>query len=178
MADDYASAQVPPAASGLVPLLSPVQRRVAGFALALFAFIAAGALLVGLALLGVILLGVFANVLWPLVTAGIMALVLLPLVLLLENRLRIRRIVAVAVIYGAFLLAATGLLVTVIPPALSQLLDLIAFLPALWERLLTQGQQHYPEWIASGQRYLANPAIKNAVENLLGEGRALLAQAV
>ncbi|NDG50045.1 MAG: AI-2E family transporter, partial [Rhodospirillales bacterium] len=109
---------------------------------------------------------------------GIMALVLLPLVLLLENRLRIRRIVAVAVIYGAFLLAATGLLVTVIPPALSQLLDLIAFLPALWERLLTQGQQHYPEWIASGQRYLANPAIKNAVENLLGEGRALLAQAV
>ena len=177
MADDPASAQVPPA-NGLAPLLSPVQRRVAGFALALFAFIAAGALLAGLALLGVFLLGVFSNVLWPLVSAGILALVLLPLVLLLEKRLRIRRIVAVAVIYGGFLLAATGLLVTVIPPAVSQLLDFIAFLPALWERALAQGELHYPDWVASGQRYLANPAIKHAVENLLGEGRALLAQAV
>lgn len=178
MADDPASAQIPPAAGGLVPLLSPVQRRVAGFALALFAFIAAGALLAGLALLGVVLLGVFANVLWPLVTAGIMALVLLPLVLLLEKRLRIRRIIAVAVIYGGFLLAATALIVTVIPPAVSQLLDLISFLPALWERALAQGQLHYPEWVASGQRYLTNPTIKNAVEHMLGEGRALLAQAV
>ena len=160
------------------PLLSPAQRRIAGFAIGLFASIAAGSLLAGLALLGVFLLGVFSGVLWPLVSAGIMALVLMPLVHLLESRLRVGRVSAVVTIYGAFLLAATGLVVTVVPPAVSQLLDFISFLPALWERALGYGRDHYPQWVEAAQRYLANPTIKQAVENLASEARGLVAHAV
>ncbi|MCX6937044.1 MAG: AI-2E family transporter [Verrucomicrobia bacterium] len=160
------------------PLLSPTQRRIAGFALGLFATIAAGALMVGLALLGVFLLGVFSGVLWPLVTAGIMALVLMPLVHLLESRLRVGRVSAVVTIYGAFLLAATGLFVTVVPPAVSQLLDFITFLPALWERALSYGRDHYPQWVETAQRYLENPDIKAAVKNLVNEARGLATHAV
>ena len=160
------------------PLLSPVQRRVAGFALALFAFIASGTLLIGLAMVGVYLLGHFSGVLWPLATAGIMALVLLPLVHILERRLHVRRVFAVVIIYGGFLIAVTGLLVAVVPPAISQLLDFITFIPALWERAVAYGDTHYPEWVKAAERYLANPTIKQAVENLIGEAKGLVAHAV
>ncbi|MCU0794112.1 MAG: AI-2E family transporter [Opitutaceae bacterium] len=178
MADASDSSNAQPATRAEAPLLSPVQRRIAGFALGLFAFIAAGALLVGLGLVGVFLLGYFSGVLWPLITAGIMALVLLPLVHLLESRLKISRIFAVVVIYGAFLVAATGLVVVVVPPAVSQLLDFISFLPALWERAVAYGETNYPQWVEAAQRYLANPTIKQAVENLLAEARGMAALAV
>lgn len=160
------------------PLLSPVQRRIAGFALGLFAFIAAGALMVGLGLVGVFLLGHFSGVLWPLVTAGIMALVLMPLVHILEDRLKISRVFAVVIIYGAFLVAATGLIVVVVPPAISQLLDFVAFLPDLWQRAIEYGELHYPRWIEVAQGYLANPKIKPAVDKLVGEASGMAALAV
>ena len=66
--------------------------------------------------------------------AGIMALILMPLVHLLERHLRFSRLAAVITIFGAFLVVGTGFAVAVIPPAVSQLLDFITFLPTLWER--------------------------------------------
>lgn len=124
-------------------------------------------------MVGVFLLGYFSNVLWPLVTAGILALVLLPLVHLLQTRLKVRRIIAVVVIYGAFLIAGSGLLVAVVPPAISQLLDFIEFIPALWERAIEYSQLNYPEWVKTAEGYLANPSIKAAVENLASEAKNL-----
>lgn len=178
MADAPVPENAPPADSASAPLLSPTQRRVAGFALSLFAFVAAGALMVGLGFLGIFLIGLFSGVLWPLVTAGIMALVLMPLVLLLERKLRFTRVAAVISIYGAFLCVATGLAVTVVPPAISQLLDFISFMPALWERAIAYGEQNYPQWVETAQRYLANPKIKEAVDKLLAEAQDLTAYAI
>jgi predicted PurR-regulated permease PerM len=184
MVDASASPPAPPvpnaadSASGLAPLLSPLQRRVAGFALGLFAFIAAGALLIGLAFVGVYLLGVFSGVLWPLVTAGIMALILLPFVHLLERRLKIRRLAAVIVIYGAFILAVSGLLIAVVPSALKQLLELITYVPVLWQKAVTHVETNYPDWVKSAEVYLANPTIKGAVESLLSEARNLASLAI
>ncbi len=177
MADANAPAPDQPGATA-APLLSPVQRRIAGFALSLFAFTAAGAIMVGLALVGVFLLGYFSNVLWPLATAGILALVLLPLVQLLERKLKIRRVIAVVVIYGAFLLVLTAMIVAIVPPAVSQLLGFISFLPDLWTRALEYVQTNYPQWVKIAQDYLSNPTIKQAVENLMGEARGLAAHAV
>jgi len=178
MADAPVPENAPPADGASAPLLSPTQRRIAGFALGLFAFIAAGALMVGLAFLGVFLIGMFSGVLWPLVTAGIMALVLMPLVLLLERKLRFSRLAAVISIFGAFLVVLTGLGVTIVPPAISQLLDFIGFIPALWERAVAYGEQNYPQWVEAAQRYLANPTIKNAVQKLMSEAQGVVAHAV
>lgn len=163
---------------GDAPLLSPLQRRIAGFALGLCAFVASGTLMVGLGFVGVLLLGHFSGVLWPLITAGIMALVLMPLVHLLERRLSVSRILAVIVIYGAFLIAATALLVMVVPPAVSQLLDFIAFIPELWRRALEYGQANYPDWVETVKGYLANPQVKQAVEKLISEAQGLAVHAV
>jgi predicted PurR-regulated permease PerM len=159
-------------------LLTPTQLRLVGFALAFLALVVSGYLIVKLIGGAISLLAFFSGVLWPLATAGIMALVLLPLVHLLETRLKLGRVAAVAVIYGAFLVAVTGMLVVVIPPVISQLLDFIAFLPALWERAINYGEVHYPQWVETAQRYLANPTIKNGLENLLNEARGLASHAI
>ncbi len=178
MADAPVPENAPPADGASAPLLSPTQRRIAGFALGLFAFIAAGALMVGLAFLGVFLIGMFSGVLWPLVSAGIMALVLMPLVLLLERKLRFTRLSSVISIFGAFLLVLTALGVTIVPPAVSQLLDFIGFIPALWERAVAYGEQNYPQWVEAAQRYLANPTIKNAVQKLMADAQGLVSHAI
>lgn len=155
-----------------------MQMRLVGFALAFLAAAVSGYLIIRIIDKTLGLVGFFSGVLWPLVAAGIMALVLMPLVQVLERRLRFSRLAAVIAIFGAMLVVVTGLAVTVVPPAISQLLDFITFLPALWERAVAYGQSHYPQWIEAAERYLANPKIKSAFDNLVEEAKGLTAYAV
>lgn len=137
------------------PLLTPPQRRVVGFALTLLAALGSVALLVG----AVIVLGraisFFSSVLWPLAIAGVLALILRPLVEVLEQRLRLRRLTAVVVLYGAVVLALTGLLIAVLPPLIDQAVNFISYLPTLWENTLAYFRQHFPQWLDLIQRQLA-----------------------
>jgi predicted PurR-regulated permease PerM len=73
-------------------LLSPSQRRMVGFALGLFALVGTIALLVGVFMVLSFLVGHFSGVLWPLAVAGIMALIMRPVVELLEQRLKLKRL--------------------------------------------------------------------------------------
>ncbi len=163
----------PPAA-----LFSPTQQRLVGFALAFLAVVVSGYLIIRLVAGAVGLLAFFSGVIWPLATAGVLALVLLPLVHLVERRLRLRRVAAVILIYGAFLIALTGLLVAVVPPVVSQSLDFIAFLPELWTRAVYYATANYPQWVEMAERYLANPTLKAMLTNLAGELQSFVAEAV
>jgi predicted PurR-regulated permease PerM len=178
MADAPVPENVPPAESAPAPLLSPTQRRIAGFALTFLALAVSGWLIIKLIGGTLDLVAFFSGVLWPLITAGVMALVLMPLVILLERKMRFSRLAAVIAIFGLFLVVVTGLAVLVVPPAISQLLDFIGFLPALWERAVAYGEQNYPHWVETAQRYLANPTIKNAVNRLMEEAQGLATHAV
>lgn len=160
------------------PLFTPTQVRLVGFALAFLAVVVSGYLTIRIVDKTLGLVGFFSGVLWPLLTAGIMALILMPLVLLLERRLRFSRLSSVITIFGAFLIVGTGMAVAVIPPAVSQLLDFIAFLPDLWNSALTYINAHYPQWVETSQRYLENPRIREAVDKLLNEAQSLTVYAV
>lgn len=168
----------PVPASERPPLFTPTQVRLVGFALAFLAVVVSGYLGIRIIDKTLGLVSFFSGVLWPLITAGIMALILMPLVVLLERNLRFSRLSAVITIFGAFLVVGTGMAVAVIPPAVSQLLDFVAFLPDLWERALIYIQDHYPRWVEAAERYMANPKIKEAVDNLLVEAQGLTVYAV
>lgn len=158
-------------------LFSPTQQRMVGFALAFLALVISGYLIVRLVAGAVGLLAFFSGVIWPLATAGVLALVLLPLVVVVERRLKVRRVVAVIMIYGCFLVGLTGLLVAVVPPVVSQSLDFIAFLPELWTRAVAFAATNYPQWVEMAERYLANPTLKAMVTNLAGELQSFAAEA-
>lgn len=158
--------------------LTDRQRSVVGFALTLLALLATVALFViTLVLLGR-LAGFFSGVIWPLATAGVIALILRPVVELLERRLSHRRLAAVIVLFGVFLIAVWGALLLIVPPLINQLLNLIAYLPTFWQTATEYVQRNYPEWIAVIQRQLDHPTIRQVFDNLILEFNHLFAHAM
>jgi predicted PurR-regulated permease PerM len=159
-------------------LLSASQRKLVGFALSLVAVaviilvLCAGVLALGR------LLSHFSSVLWPLIVSGIMALILRPCVDYFEHRLKLRRLSAVLLLYGLFLLLCAGLMIALIPPLITQVLDLIAYVPTLWHNASEYVSRHYPDWVAFAKRQYQNPEVQKAVSSLLSQAEGLLAHAL
>src|SRR4051812_23877405 len=156
------------------PLLTPAQRRLVGFALSFAAFCAIGWLLF-VVLSGVArFIAVFSGVIWPLAVAGILALLMRPVVTFFERKLKVKRPVAVILLYIVFLLLVAGLLVTFLPALVGQLLEFIAYLPTLWQKTVAWGELHFPEWLAAVRPYLANPTVKVALDGLAQQAQDFL----
>jgi predicted PurR-regulated permease PerM len=154
-------------------LLGPTQRKIVAVALTL-----AAALLIVLLLALLVFglsraLGFFSSVLWPLAVAGIVACILQPIVGLLERRLHVGRLAAVAILYGAFVLALAGLVVSVTPVAVSQTAEFAGTVPELWAQASDYAQKHYPEWIAYGRERMQNPAVRQFVDGLAEQAKGL-----
>ena len=160
--------------SDSTPLLNPTQRKLVGFALGFAAFCAIGWLLYIL-LAGVARFsGYFSGVIWPLAVAGILALVLRPVVTVFEQRLKVNRPVAVVLLYLVFVLFLTGLLITFVPAVVTQIIEFVAYLPELWQKTVGWAELHYPEWLAAIRPYLENPTIKAALEGLTQQAQNFL----
>ncbi len=144
-----------------------------GFSLGLVALVVIITLLVGVFMVLSFLVGKFAGVLWPLAMAGIIALIMRPVVELLERKLKLRRVGAVVVLYSLFGLVVSGLLLAIIPALIQQIFAFIAFVPEFWRHALEYFRQHYPDWVALAQRQMENPAVRGIVERLLGEANEL-----
>ncbi len=159
-------------------LLSNRQRKLVGFALGFLALV----LIVGLLVLCFIVLartiGFFSQVLWPIAAAGIIALVLRPVVDWLEHRLKRPRTTSVVILYAAVSLVLSGLILLVTPKLVEQVLDFIAFVPVFWQRALAYVQTNYPDWVVLAEKQMANPTIKALVDSILGEAQHLLSQAI
>lgn len=155
-------------------LFSPTQRRIVGFAITSLAFIGSIALFVyAFDKLGGII-SHFSGVLWPLAVAGIIALIMRPVVEVLERKLRLRRLMAVIMLYGAFVLVLAGAILLATPPLLEQLFAFVAYIPEFWTNALAYVQQNYPEWMRVVHEQLANDAIKARVNDLLNEAEKLM----
>ncbi|HEU5079707.1 MAG TPA: AI-2E family transporter [Opitutaceae bacterium] len=148
------------------PLFTEGQRRLLAFTIGLFALVASGALLVFLFVVMGRLLGFFVDVLWPIAVAGIIALILRPTVNALEHRFRGRRVLAVIALYAVFIAAVACVLVLMIPPLASQILDFIAYVPQLWANGATYVKTHYPQWIAMSDRVMQYPAVASAADSI------------
>ncbi len=159
-------------------LLTPGQRRTVGFALGFIALVVSVALLAGVFWVFSFLVGRLSGVLWPLAVAGIMALIMRPVVELLESKLKLRRMSAVIVLYGAFVLLIAGLLFLITPPLVEQVLDFIAFIPTFWNQGFHYVELHYPDWITVARNQMQNETVKKIVTSMLGEARQLAEQAL
>lgn len=160
------------------PVLSESQRRIVGTALTLLAFLGSIALLIAAVIVLGRLISFFSSVLWPLAVAGVLALILRPLVEFFERRFQQRRLTAVVLLYGLVVLITGGAILLLVPPLTSQLIDFIAYVPTLWESATNYVLQHYPEWIALGKKHLANPTVRNVADGIAAESRAVLTHAV
>jgi predicted PurR-regulated permease PerM len=90
------------------------------------------------------LVSLFAPMLWPLATAGILAMLLQPVVGWMESKLGFGRVSAVVVLYGVVLVVAAVVLIILVPLLYSQLQDLGHRLPVIWEALTTFINERVP----------------------------------
>ena len=160
------------------PLLTETQRRVVAGAITLAAFIGAAALLIAAFIVLGRLLAFFSSVLWPLATAGVLALILRPLVELVARRLKLRRLTAVVLLYGVFVLLTGGALILLVPAVIDQLISFIEYLSRLWGDVVVYVQQHYPEWAGVVERHLSNPTVRKALEAISTQAKAVLTNAI
>lgn len=159
-------------------LLSPSQRRIVGSALTLAAFLGSLALLITAVIVMGRLLAFFSSVLWPLAVAGVLALILRPLVEALSRQLKRRRLTSVVLLYGIFVLMTGGALIVFLPPLVQQLIDFITYLPILWENASNYITEHYPEWIELAQRQLDNPSVRKIADTIATESKAIFTHAI
>ena len=160
------------------PFLTPTQRRLAAFTLTFLSLLGSFALLIGAVMLLGQLVGFFSSVIWPLAVAGVLALILRPVVELAEQRLRLRRTSAVVLLYGIVVLCVSGALVFIFPPVIEQALTFIANLSDYWARASIYVQDHYPQWMEFSKRQLANPTIQKIADSLSAEFTGVAALAV
>ena len=156
------------------PLLSPSQRKLIGFALG-FAAIIGIFYLTAMTVIHVgRFLSMFSSVIWPIAMAGILALILRPVVAIFVQRFKLRRLSAVILLYGLFVLLVAGVLLNFAPAVISQVVDFVAYLPTLWTNTMTWGEQHFPDWLAQFRRYLDIPAVKSALDGLANQAQDFL----
>ena len=160
------------------PLLSPVQRRTIAGALTLLAALGSLALLIGAFIVLGQLVGFFSGVIWPLAFAGVLALILRPVVELLQRRLRLRRLTAVVLLYGIVVLLLGGALIFVLPPVIEQAIAFIANLGEYWTRASAYVQEHYPQWIEFSKRQLANPTVRKIADTLSAQAKDMASLAL
>ncbi len=160
------------------PILSDSQRRIVGSAVTLLAFLGSFALIIAAVIVLGRLLVFFSSVLWPLAVAGVLALILRPLVELLERRFNMRRLTAVVLLYGVVVLIVGGILLLLVPPLVAQVIDFVAYFPTLLERVVNYVQQHYPAWIELVKKQLANPSVRSIADGIATESKGLFTHAM
>lgn len=158
------------------PLLSPAQRKLVGFALAFAAIFGICALTAASVMTIGRFFRIFSSAIWPIATAGILALILRPVVAMFVRRLKLRRFSAVILLYGLIALVVAGILLTFVPAIINQIIDFIAYVPTLWANTVIWGEQHFPDWLAQIRKYTANPSIKNALDGLLLQAQEMVTQ--
>lgn len=155
------------------PFFSPVQRRLIGAAAGFVAFLAIITLLVLVVWVLGQLLGVFAHVLWPLAVAGIVALMLRPVVGYFERWFHLTRIVSVICLYLLVVIALALALMLALPGLAQQLIDFVSTAPELWERAVATVQESYPGWIGLYDRAMENETLRSVVESGIQQARQL-----
>jgi predicted PurR-regulated permease PerM len=154
--------------------MSPLQQR----------FVSVAIVILALNLMGAFFLGVFwslrwavgylSDILWPLAVAGILALLLRPVVLGLQLKLKTGRAGAIILLYTLTLILILALAAFILPVIIHQAGSFIEYLPTLLERFsnfLGGIFQVSPDWI---NNYLSTEALNEHLGNISRNFREIL----
>ncbi len=125
-------------------LLSHKQGKIAATAITLSCFILIAGLLVFVFVILQKIVAFFAGVIWPLATAGILAMLLKPVVSFLENRIKLSRVRSIVIMYVIVSLAALGIMSVILPSMIGQTTDLFKQLPSITSDAVEFLKRHLP----------------------------------
>jgi len=146
--------------------LTPLQRRLISIALAVLALNLIGGSAFGFFLLLRWFVISFSGILWPLAVAGILALLLRPLVLWAELTLKLGRIGAIALLYGLAVLVCMAMIALVLPVLLSQAGAFMEYLPTMLEQVTALILRFAPEAGQLVRSSLGEEALRGHLDTL------------
>jgi predicted PurR-regulated permease PerM len=163
------------------PALRPDKRLFNAVELRLFRYTAVLFSLVTLtALIGIIvwtfgwILNTFYNLLLSLAIAGILALVLYPVVEFLERRIRLTRLLAVILLLVVFVVGIGGLIFLLVPILVRQAVQLITVLPDMLANWQAQLSHHFPELSSMISTSIESNGGKESLPALKGAGTTIM----
>lgn len=128
------------------PLLGPNQRRLVAYTISFACFL----FIIGLIAFSIGVLGklvsVFSSLLWPLAVAGILALMLRPLVFQLQRHLQLSPVFSVVLLYGIFAIIGVSILALLLPVIVAQIRDFVILVPQLVSQGLAYLREKVPLW--------------------------------
>lgn len=116
---------------------------------------------------------VFYNLILPLSVAGILALVLYPVVDFLETRLHLSRLAAIILILAAFGLGLVGVLVLVVPAVAQEIVDFGALAPDLVAGWREHFSRRFPVLSTTVSGYVKDGALDGVLPNLEHTGKTI-----
>ncbi|SFX28966.1 AI-2E family transporter [Marinospirillum alkaliphilum] len=122
-------------------------------------------------------LGVFYNLLLSLSLAGILALVLYPIVRFLERRLRLSHLLAVILVLVAFFLGVGGLMLLLVPILVSQAVQLLTALPdqlASWQAHFSSSFPEISSMISSNIESNGKEVTRSVMPDLESTGSTIV----
>lgn len=140
--------------------MHPFQKRLLTSAIALLSAVIILTVLFGVFLLLRAFTATFSTVLWPLATAGILALILRPVVRWIETKIKLSRTQSIAVLYLLVAMVLTGILALVLPVLFDQTVSFAKRLPGIWANLRGAFTERFP-------------AVMELITEYIGEERML-----
>lgn len=147
-------------------LFTPNQKRIVGTALAAVAVVVMLAIIFYTFLLFRTFVVTFSSVLMPLVIAGILAMLLRPIVSFFQNKLKLSRIKSIVLLYALAIVVLTAILSVVAPILIVQLQDLITDIPRFIGAVRAAVNDKFPE---IAQRFRDNIGGQDELDQLLGQ---------
>lgn len=157
---------------------TPTQRKIIGVAAGMASFLTIIALIVVIVMVLSRIVGTFSGLLWPLAVAGIAALMLRPVVGVIEQKLRTSRITSVIILFSLFSITLIGFILSFLPSLISQLIGFIDSLPGIWERALSTIRETYPDWVEAYNRQMENEVIRDFVNGTISQVKELTSNIV
>lgn len=117
---------------------------------------------------------VFSDVLMPLAIAGVLAMLLRPVVGLFENRLKLGRVSSIAALYFCIVLVVAGFLWMALPPLIGQGVDLIKSVPAFTQDASDYMQNKFPELVETLKQEVGEEKYNEYMNSLTGSVKSFL----
>jgi len=130
--------------SGLTANLSPFQKRLIATALALTAAVVIVMVAFAAFILLRILVTTFSSVIWPLAVAGILSMILRPVVEWFNQQLKLGKVKSIALLYSLVLLAFVGVISYLIPLLFEQAFYFAEHFPEIINNLRNLAAEKFP----------------------------------
>jgi len=146
--------------------LTQNQWRLIGAALALLSFTVILAFCFGIFVLFREFVIVFAHVLWPLAVSGVLALMLRPIVLFFQVRLKFNRTWAIISLYVLVVAALVAILALLLPTLLEQAIRFVDYLPKFIEQIRAAIAKNYPTFVTFLEKNIGADTLEQLRQSL------------